>query len=99
MLLTGSQQAHTSLALYVLIRGLTLLTRCGNLPEAHPTKRALLAPTRWRHGDVALMCLATSQIGYSWIALPQARWAAVWRRRARHPRQQAQAAVQGCCMR
>jgi hypothetical protein len=71
MLLTGSQQAHTSLALYVLIRGLTLLTRCGNLPEAHPTKRALLAPTRWRHGDVALMCLATSQIGYSWIALPQ----------------------------
>ncbi|KAL4452113.1 hypothetical protein ABPG75_007775 [Micractinium tetrahymenae] len=71
MLLTGTQQSHTSLALYVLIRGLTLLIRCGNLPQAHPLKRALLAPTRWRHGDVALMCLSTAQIGYSWIALPQ----------------------------
>lgn len=38
MLLTGPQQAQTSLALYVLIRGLTLLVRCGNLPEAHPVK-------------------------------------------------------------
>lgn len=38
MLLTGTQQAHTSLALYVLIRGLTLLIRCGNLPQAHPFK-------------------------------------------------------------
>lgn len=27
----------------------------------------LLAPTRWRHGDTALMCLSTSQIGYSWL--------------------------------
>ncbi|KAI3438019.1 hypothetical protein D9Q98_000462 [Chlorella vulgaris] len=71
MLFTGSEQAHTSLALYVLIRGLTLLVRCGNLPDAHPIKRRLLAPTRWRHGDVALMCLSTAQIGYSWIALPQ----------------------------
>ena len=26
---------------------------------------------RWKHGDTALMCLATSQIGYSWIVLPQ----------------------------
>lgn len=38
MLLTGTQQSHTSLALYVLIRGLTLLIRCGNLPQAHPLK-------------------------------------------------------------
>ena len=30
----------------------------------------LLAPTRWKHGDTALMCLATSQIGYSWIMRP-----------------------------
>ena len=30
----------------------------------------LLAPTRWKHGDTALMCLATSQIGYSWILRP-----------------------------
>ena len=30
----------------------------------------LLAPTRWRHGDTLLMCLSTSQIGYSWIMAP-----------------------------
>ena len=33
-------------------------------------ERRLLAPTRWRHGDTALMCVATSQIGYSWIMRP-----------------------------
>ncbi|PRW57029.1 hypothetical protein C2E21_4128 [Chlorella sorokiniana] len=71
MLLAGSEQAHTSLALYLAIRGITLLVRCGNLPDAHPLKRKLLAPTRWEHGDVALMCLATSQLAYSWIVLPQ----------------------------
>ncbi|KAI7842218.1 hypothetical protein COHA_004131 [Chlorella ohadii] len=58
MLLAGSDQAHTSLALYLAIRGITLL-------------RKLLALTRWEHGDVALMCLATSQLAYSWIVLPQ----------------------------
>lgn len=39
----------------------------------------LLKPTRWRHGDVALMCLSTAQIGYSWIALPRVR-VALWER-------------------
>lgn len=38
MLLAGSEQAHTSLALYLLIRSLTLLVRCGNLPQAQPWK-------------------------------------------------------------
>lgn len=38
MLLAGGEQAHTSLALYLVVRGLTLLVRCGNLPEAHPLK-------------------------------------------------------------
>ena len=134
MLLTGGQETHTSLALYVFIRGLTLLVRCGNLPGAHPLKvsgrgcgcgqgtrkvfrsgwcwqlaaglalvcavqatqlahatpaahaattlcaaaascarvqRKLLAPTRMKYGDVALMCLSTAQIGYSWMVLPQ----------------------------
>lgn len=71
LLLAGSGESHTSLALYCLLKGVTLLIRCGNLPTAHPLKRKLLAPTRWRHGDVALMCLSTSQICYSWIALPQ----------------------------
>ena len=30
---------HTSLALYVLIRGVTLLIRCGNKPNADPRLR------------------------------------------------------------
>ena len=38
LLLTGTQQSHTSLSLFVFVRGLTLLVRCGNLPEAHPLK-------------------------------------------------------------
>ncbi|KAK9821013.1 hypothetical protein WJX74_000943 [Apatococcus lobatus] len=71
LLLTGRKQRHTSLALYVLLRGITLLIRCGNTSESHPLLRRLLTPTRWKHGDTALMCLATSQIGYSWIVLPQ----------------------------
>lgn len=61
---------HTSLALYILLRGITLLIRCGNKPDAPPTVRKVLAPTRWKHGDTALMCLATSQITYSWIMMP-----------------------------
>ncbi len=70
LLLTGPKTTHTSLALYVLLRGITLLVRCGNLPTAAPWKRRLLTPTRWKHGDVFLMCLSTSQIGYSWLVLP-----------------------------
>lgn len=61
---------HTSLALYILLRGATLLIRCGNKPDAAPTVRKVLAPTRWKHGDTALMCVATSQILYSWIMMP-----------------------------
>ena len=61
---------HTSLALYILLRGITLLIRCGNKPDAPPTVRKVLTPTRWKHGDTALMCLATSQITYSWIMMP-----------------------------
>lgn len=61
---------HTSLALYILLRGITLLIRCGNKPDAPPAIRKALAPTRWTHGDTALMCLATSQITYSWIMMP-----------------------------
>lgn len=62
---------HNSLAIYILLRGITLLVRCGNKPDASPLIRELLTPTRWRHGDTALMCACTSQIGYSWICKPQ----------------------------
>jgi hypothetical protein len=71
LLLTGAGVTHTSLALYVLVRGVTLLVRCGNLPTAAPWKRRLLAPTRWRHGDTALVCLSTMQFGFSWIVRPE----------------------------
>ena len=70
LLLTGRDSRHDSLALYVLLRGVALLVRCGNRPAAAPWKRRLLAPTRWRHGDVALMCLSTSQLAYSGIVEP-----------------------------
>ncbi len=70
-LLCRAKQRHHSLALYVLIRGITLLVRCGNKHDSPPLVRKLLAPSRWQHGDTALMCAATSQLGYSWIILPQ----------------------------
>ena len=62
---------HHSLAIYVLLRGITLLVRCGNKPDAPKLVRRLLAPTRWQHGDTGLMCLCTSQLAYSWICKPQ----------------------------
>ena len=101
LVLAGGEKRHTSLALYMALKGLTFLVRCGNVPlvvdeassragagtvkesgEAHGsdaaerkrTRRAwvrrLLAPTRFSQGDVLLMCLAMSQLGYSWIVEP-----------------------------
>jgi hypothetical protein len=67
----SSKVRHYSLATYVLLRGLTLLVRTGNKPGAHPAVRALLAPSRHPHGDTLLMCLASSQILYSFLMMPQ----------------------------
>ncbi len=53
---------HHSLALYVLLRGITLLVRCGNKPDVPPAVRKLLTVTRLKHGDTALMCACTSQV-------------------------------------
>ena len=53
---------HHSLALYILLRGITLLVRCGNKPDAPPAVRKLLTATRLKHGDTALMCACTSQV-------------------------------------
>lgn len=67
------KQRHHSLATYILLRGLTLLVRTGNKPDCrqrHPLLHALLAPTRMEHGDTLLMCIATSQIIYSFIVMP-----------------------------
>lgn len=134
----GTNDRHTSLAIYLVLRGIMLLIRCGNIPleeddssriapplatgysmEArrsdsmmgHPAAgqdtradvlseerndqrsstlhagkhhldgvlkpkvrrawiRWLLTPTRFAYGDVVLMCLATAQLGYSWVILP-----------------------------
>ncbi|KFM24545.1 hypothetical protein F751_2263 [Auxenochlorella protothecoides] len=71
ILLTGPGSNHTSLAMYVFLRGLVLLVRCGNLPGGPAWRRRLLAPTRATHGDVALMCLAVTQLGYSWMVTPK----------------------------
>ena len=58
---------HDSLALYILLRGITLLVRCGNKPDAPPAVRKLLTITRLKHGDTALMCACTSQAcPHSW---------------------------------
>lgn len=57
--------------MYVFLRGLVLLVRCGNLPRGPAWRRRLLAPTRATHGDVALMCLAVTQLGYSWMVTPK----------------------------
>ena len=71
ILWTGRGSDHTSLAMYAFLRGLVLLVRCGNLPGAPTWRRRLLAPTRVPQGDVALMCLAVAQLGYSWMVTPQ----------------------------
>ncbi|GLC40870.1 hypothetical protein PLESTB_000014000 [Pleodorina starrii] len=68
--ITGPNRRHYSLATYILLRGLTLLVRTGNKPSAPPALRALLRPTRLQHGDTLLMCVAASQILYSFIMAP-----------------------------
>lgn len=70
ILLTGSKARHDSLAIYILLRGITLLVRCGNKPNAPAWVRKLLTPTRMEHGDTLLMCVCTAQIAYSWIIKP-----------------------------
>ena len=96
-LMLAGHDKHTSLALFIFLKGLVLLVRCGNIPLPVDTnspelvntardstsKRApltksqrrawvrwLLTPTRYAHGDIILMCLAMSQLGYSWIVMP-----------------------------
>lgn len=69
MLLAGTEQSHTSLALYVLIRGLTLLIRCGNLPQAHPLK---VGGTLWllaRRWNRLLQVAPWQWAGYSRLSL------------------------------
>lgn len=62
---------HNSLSLYIFLRGITLLIRCGNKVTTQEWLHTLLAPTRMTHGDTLLMCLASSQIIYSFVVIPK----------------------------
>jgi hypothetical protein len=57
--------------LYFLLRGITLLVRVGNKPSASAAVKKMLAPSRWRHGDTALMCASAWQIIYCYVMMPQ----------------------------
>ncbi|KAL5992418.1 hypothetical protein ACLOJK_013336 [Asimina triloba] len=61
LLLTGPNTQHTSLAIYILMRAAVLASRCGIKSKrfGHFCK-----PFTWRHGDIFLMCLSSSQILY-----------------------------------
>ncbi|XP_076903578.1 uncharacterized protein LOC143558667 [Bidens hawaiensis] len=72
MLLTGFNTQHTSLAVYILMRAAVLASRCGIKSKrfGHICK-----PLTWAHGDLFLMCLASTQILCAYIlkqdSLPQ----------------------------
>ncbi|KAF2291552.1 hypothetical protein GH714_025564 [Hevea brasiliensis] len=64
MLLTGPNTQHTSLAIYILMRAAVLASRCGV-----KSKRVgkYCKPLTWKHGDIFLMCLSSSQILSAYI--------------------------------
>ncbi|XWS15001.1 hypothetical protein CRYUN_Cryun35bG0057000 [Craigia yunnanensis] len=59
MLLTGPNTQHTSLAIYILMRAAVLASRCGIKSKRFGK---LCKPFTWKHGDIFLMCLSSSQI-------------------------------------
>ncbi|CAL9110573.1 unnamed protein product [Musa textilis] len=59
MLLTGPNKQHTSLAIYILMRAAILASRCGIKSKLFG---GVCRPLTWLHGDIFLMCLASSQI-------------------------------------
>lgn len=64
MLLTGHNTQHTSLAIYILMRAAVLATRCGIKSERFGQ---ICKPLTWKHGDIFLMCLSSSQILSAYI--------------------------------
>ncbi|XWS21508.1 hypothetical protein CRYUN_Cryun30bG0060500 [Craigia yunnanensis] len=68
MLLTGPNTRHTSLAIYILMRAAVLTSRCGI-----KSKRIgkFCKPLTWKHGDIFLMCLSSSQILSSYLLKPE----------------------------
>ncbi|CAL0304832.1 unnamed protein product [Lupinus luteus] len=64
MLLTGLETQHTSLAIYILMRASVLASRCGIKSKRFGT---ICKPLTWKHGDIFLMCLSSSQILSAYI--------------------------------
>lgn len=64
MLLTGTKTQHTSLAIYILMRAAVLASRCGIKSKRFG---GICKPLTWKHGDVFLMCLSSSQILSAYI--------------------------------
>ncbi|KAK2450047.1 hypothetical protein P8452_13662 [Trifolium repens] len=64
MLLTGLEAQHTSLAIYILMRAAVLASRCGIKSERFGR---ICKPLTWKHGDIFLMCLSSSQILSAYI--------------------------------
>ncbi|KAG4140739.1 hypothetical protein ERO13_D06G036300v2 [Gossypium hirsutum] len=64
MLLTGHNTQHKSLAIYILMRAAVLASRCGIKSKRFGK---LCKPLTWKHGDIFLMCLSSSQILSSYI--------------------------------
>lgn len=59
MLITGLETEHRSLAIYILMRAAVLASRCGIKSKRFGS---VCKPLTWAHGDIFLMCLASSQI-------------------------------------
>ncbi|KAI5597795.1 hypothetical protein POPTR_002G096500v4 [Populus trichocarpa] len=64
MLLTGPNTQHTSLAIYILMRAAVLASRCGIKSKRFGK---ICKPLTWKHGDVFLMCLSSSQVLSAYI--------------------------------
>ncbi|KDP41378.1 hypothetical protein JCGZ_15785 [Jatropha curcas] len=64
MLLTGPNTQHTSLAIYILMRAAVLASRCGVKSKRFGK---YCKPLTWKHGDIFLMCLSSSQILSAYI--------------------------------
>ncbi|GKV41094.1 hypothetical protein SLEP1_g48673 [Rubroshorea leprosula] len=64
MLLTGPDTQHTSLAIYILMRAAVLASRCGIKSKRFGR---ICKPLTWKHGDIFLMCLSSSQILSAYI--------------------------------
>ncbi|KAG4210935.1 hypothetical protein ERO13_A02G076300v2 [Gossypium hirsutum] len=68
MLLTGPNKQHKSLAIYILMRAAVLASRCGMKSKRFGK---LCKPLTWKHGDIFLMCLSSSQILSSYLLKPE----------------------------